>query len=278
MIDMVTSYGVVKPYFTLCMGMTPRNLEKVKSASVELSPGSTDPDYIDPSEGWPSALNCHKIEKSRSCGLYSVVREFWTGPAARGGAMNRYAAWLTIAALCGGVSIAYAQLTSGIETIPCPLAFETSSLGGSGTVPAANAYQNLGNNPGIASNPPLTSPLGNNGVSNAGTAVNPGLTNVPQQRNTTLLFTPNAASSALAQPGPGTGSSLGTPLQFTPGTGFTPGTTIIGGNGINFGSGITPGVGLSSNGIAQSNGYNPGSSISPAATGAKTGSGFGVTC
>jgi hypothetical protein len=165
--------------------------------------------------------------------------------------MNKYGVWLTIAALCGGVPIAYAQLTFGIETIPCPLAFETSSVGGSGTVPAANAYQN-GNSPGIAANPPLTSHLGNNGLSNAGTAVNPGLTNVPQQRNTTFLFaTPNAASSALPQPGPGTGSSLGTPLQFTPGTGFTPGTTIIGGNGINFGSGITPGEGLNSNGIAQ---------------------------
>ena len=193
--------------------------------------------------------------------------------------MNRYATCLTIAALCGGVPIAYAQLTSGIETIPCPLAFETSSVGGSGIFPAANAYQNLGNNPGIAANPPLTSPLGNNGLSNAGTAVNPGLTNVAQQRNTTFLFaTPSAASSVPAQPGPGTGSSVRTPLQFTPGTGFTPGTTIIGGNGINFGSGITPGVGLNSNGIAQSSGYNPGSSLSPAATGAKVGSSFGVTC
>ena len=193
--------------------------------------------------------------------------------------MNRYGAWLTIAALCGAVPIAYAQLTSGIETIPCPLAFETSSVGGSGTVPPANAYQNLGNNPGIAANPPLTSPLGNNGLSNAGTAVNPGLTNVAQQRNTTFLFaTPSAASSVPAQPGPGTGSSVRTPLQFTPGTGFTPGTTIIGGNGINFGSGITPGVGLNSNGIAQSSGYNPGASISPAASGIKTGTGFGVTC
>ena len=193
--------------------------------------------------------------------------------------MNRYATWLTIAALCGGVPMAQAQLTSGIDTIPCPLAFETFSAGGSGTVPAANAYQNLGNNPGIAYNPPLTSPLGNNGLSNAGTAVNPGLTNVPQQRNTTFLFaTPSAASSAPAQPGPGTGSSERTPLQFTPGTGFTPGTTIIGGNGINFGSGITPSVGLNSNGIAQSSGYNPGASISPAATGTKTRTGFGVTC
>ena len=54
--------------------------------------------------------------------------------------MNRYVIWLTIAALCGGVPIAYAQLTSGIETIPCPLAFETSSVGGSGTVPATNPY------------------------------------------------------------------------------------------------------------------------------------------
>src|SRR5206468_8171382 len=78
--------------------------------------------------------------------------------------------------------------------------------------------------------------------------------------------------------GPGTGSSVRAPLQFTPGTGFTPGTTIIGGNGINFGSGITPGVGLSSNGIAQSSGYNPGASISPAATGTRTRTGFGVTC
>ena len=77
--------------------------------------------------------------------------------------MNRYATWLTIAALCGGVPMAHAQLTSGIETVPCPLAFETSSVGGSGIFAAANAYQNLGNNPGIASNPPLTSPLGNNG-------------------------------------------------------------------------------------------------------------------
>jgi hypothetical protein len=193
--------------------------------------------------------------------------------------MNRYATWLTIAALCGGVPIAYAQLTAGIETIPCPFAFETSSVGGSGTVPAANAYQNLGNNPGIASQPPLTSPLGNNGLSNAGTAVNPGLTNVPQQRNTTFLFaTPNAAFSAPAQHVPGTGFSFGTPLQFTPGKGFTPGTTIISGNGINFGSGITPGVGLNSNGITQSSGYNPGSSISPAASGTKTGIGLGVTC
>ena len=182
--------------------------------------------------------------------------------------MNRYGTWLTIAALCGVVPIAYAQLPSGVETIPCP-----------STVFATNAYQNLGNNPGIASNPPLTSPLGNNGLSNAGTAVNPGLTSVPQQRNTTFLFAaPNAASSGLSRPVPGTGFSFGTPLQFTPGTGFTPGTTIIGGNGINFGSGITPGVGLNSNGIAQSSGYNPGSSISPAATGAKTGSSFGVTC
>jgi len=188
--------------------------------------------------------------------------------------MNRHATWLTIAALCGGVPIAYAQLTSGIETIPCPLAFETSSVG----VPAANAYQNFGNNPGIASNPPLTSPLRNNGLSNAGTVVNPG-TNLPQQGNTTFLFAaPNAASSGLSRPVPGTGFSFGTPLQFTPGIGFTPGTTIIGGNGINFGSGITPGVGLNSNGIAQSSGYNPGSSISPVATGAKTGSSFGVTC
>jgi len=191
--------------------------------------------------------------------------------------MNRYVAWLTIAALCGGVPMAYAQLTFGMETIPCPRASETSSLGGSGTV--HNGYQNLSNNPGIASNLPLTSPLGNNGLSNAGMAVNPGLANVPQQRNTTLLFaTPNAASSAPAQHVPGTGFSFGTPLQFTPGTGFTPGTTIIGGNGINFGSVITPGVGLNSNGIAQSSGYNPGSSISPAVTGAKTGSSFGVTC
>ena len=249
---------------------------KVKSVIVELSPGSTDPDYIDPSEGWPSAT---KLLQNRSCELFRVVREFWTGPAARGGAMNRYGSWLTIATLCGGVPIAYAQLPSGIETIPCPLAFETSSVGGSGTVPAANAYQNLGNNPGIASNPPLTSPLGKNGLSNAGTVVNPGLTSVPQQRNTTFLFaTPNAVSSALGQPVPGTGFSFGTPLQFTPGTGFTPGTTIIGGNGINFGSGITPGVGLNSNGIAQSSGYNPGSSISPAVTGTKTGTGLGVTC
>ena len=193
--------------------------------------------------------------------------------------MNRYGTWLTIAALFGGVQTAYAQLTSGIETIPCPLAFETSSVGGSGTVHAANAYQSFGNNPGIASNPPLTSPLRNNGFSNAGTAVNPGITNVPQQGNTTFLFaTPNAVSSGFAQPVPGTGFSFGTPLQFTPGTGFTPGTTIIGGNGINFGSGITPGVGLNSNGIAQSSGYNPGSSLSPAAIGTKTGTGFGVTC
>jgi hypothetical protein len=44
--------------------------------------------------------------------------------------MNKYGVWLTIAALCGGVPIAYAQLTFGIETIPCPLAFETSSVGG----------------------------------------------------------------------------------------------------------------------------------------------------
>src|SRR5207247_2671135 len=113
---------------------------------------------------------------------------FWTGPAARGGAMNRYGAWLTIAALCGAVPIAYAQLTSGIETIPCPLAFETSSVGGSGTVPAANAYQNLGNNPGIASNTPLTSPLGKNGLSNAGRGVNPWLTNICHLRNCAYIL------------------------------------------------------------------------------------------
>ena len=97
--------------------------------------------------------------------------------------MNRNGAWLTIAALCGAVPIAYAQLTSGVETIPCPLAFETSSVGGSGTVPAANAYQNLGNNPGIASNPPLTSPLGitpgvglnSNGIAQS-SGYNPGVT------------------------------------------------------------------------------------------------------
>src|SRR5438876_802471 len=136
-------------------------------------------------------------ERPKSLASRSMLWEFWPGPDRRGGAMNRYATCLTIAALCGGVPIAYAQLTSGIETIPCPLAFETSSVGGSGIFPAANAYQNLGNNPGIAANPPLTSPLGNNGLSNAGTAVNPGLTNVPQQRNTTFLYaTPNAASSA----------------------------------------------------------------------------------
>jgi hypothetical protein len=191
--------------------------------------------------------------------------------------MNRYATWFTIAVLCGGVPIAYAQLTSGIETIPCPFAFETSSAGGSGTVRAANAYQNFGNNPGIASNPPLTSPIRNNGFSNAGTAVTPGTTNIPQQGNTTFLFaTPNTASSG--QRVPGTGFSLGTPLQFTPGTGFTRGTTIIGGNGINFGSGITPGVGRNSNGISQSSGYNPGSSLSPAASGAKMGTSLGVIC
>ena len=173
--------------------------------------------------------------------------------------MNRYATWLTIAALCGGVPIAYAQLTSGIETIPCPFAFETSSAGGSGTVRAANAYQNFGNNPGIASNPPLTSPLRNNGFNNGGTAVSPGTTNVPQQGNTPFLFaTPNTASSGLAQRVPGTGFSFGTPLQFTPGTGFT--------------------RGLSSNGIAPSSGYNPGSGFSPAATGAKMGTSVGVTC
>jgi hypothetical protein len=195
--------------------------------------------------------------------------------------MTRYTTWLTIAALCGGIPIANAQLTSGIETIPCPLSFETSSAGGSGTVRAANAYQNFnfGNNPGIASNPPLASPLRNNGFSNAGTALNPGTTNVPQQGNTPFLFaTPNTASSGLAQPVPGTGFSFGTPLQFTPGTGFTPGTTIIGGNGVNFGSGNTPGMGLNANGIAQSSGYNPGSSLSPAATGAKVGTSFGVAC
>ena len=193
--------------------------------------------------------------------------------------MNRYATWLTIAALCGGVPIAYAQLISGIETIPCPHAFETSSAGGSGTVRAANAYQNFGINPGIGSNSPLTSPLRNNGFSNTGTSLNPGTTNIPQQGNTPFLFaTPNTASSGLAQRVPGTGFSFGTPLQFTPGTGFTRGTTIIGGNGINFGYGSTPGVGFNSNGIAQSSGYNPGSSLSPTATGAKTRTSFGVTC
>src|SRR6266568_5331372 len=192
MIDMDTSYRF-ESLFSL-YGYDTAEPGKVKPVIVELSPGSTERDYIDSSEGWPSALNCRKIVLrivQPSVGILAGTRR-------RGGAMNRYATWLTIVALCGGVPIAYAQLTSGIETIPCPLAFETSSVGGSGTVPAANAYQNLGNNPGIASNPPLTSPLGKNGLSNAGTAVNPGLTNLPQQRNITFLFaTPNAASSAL---------------------------------------------------------------------------------
>jgi len=66
MIDMDTSYRVVKPLFHSLHGYDTAEPGKVKSVIVELSPGSTDPDYIDPSEGWPSDLNCRKIEKNRS--------------------------------------------------------------------------------------------------------------------------------------------------------------------------------------------------------------------
>ena len=73
MIDMDTSYWF-ESLFSLYVYDTAKP-GKVKSVIVELSPGSTNPDYIDSSEGWPSALNCCKI----------VLLEFRTGHAGEEG-------------------------------------------------------------------------------------------------------------------------------------------------------------------------------------------------
>jgi hypothetical protein len=189
-------------------------------------------------------------------------------------AMRRYLTWVTCLAVLSAGVVASAQVNpinplQSVETVPCPLAFESVRGSAAGTTSATSFDSTIRTPPGTAPTPALTNSLTSSSRTNPGTAINPGIPNSPQLGSTAFGlsssgFNANAGLPTLSQPLPGTGFSSGKPLQFRPGSGFSPPST-------------TPSVGFSATSSTQISGFNPGATISPAVTGSPTTT-FGVTC